>query len=85
MKKLKLEHKLAQRVLSGEKTSTWRIFDDKDLSVNDKVLLIDKVDPRRPETWKNIGVATINAVVQKRLSEISEADMDGHRSITARM
>lgn len=84
MKKLKLDHGLAELVLKGEKTSTWRIFDDKDLSVNDRVLLIDKVDPHRPETWKDIGVATINTVVQKRLGEIGEADMDERNEYTSR-
>jgi hypothetical protein len=63
MKKLKLDHELATLVLRGEKTSTWRIFDDKDLSVNDRVILIDKVDPDKPQSWKNIGVAAINKVI----------------------
>lgn len=78
MKKLKLDHKLAQQVLSGEKWSTWRLFDDKDLSVNDEVELIDKVDPENPESWRPIGVATINKVIEKRLADIEEDDMDGH-------
>jgi ribonuclease HI len=84
MKKLKLEHELATLVLSGEKTSTWRIFDDKDLSVNDRVVLIDKVDPEKPQTWKNIGVATIKKVVQKRLADIEGADFDGHEAFASR-
>jgi ribonuclease HI len=78
MKTLKLDHNLAQMVLRGEKTSTWRLYDDKDLSVNDQVRIIDKIDPERPETWKVIGVAQINTVVQKRLADITEADYDGH-------
>ena len=83
MKKLKLDHELAGLVLRGEKTSTWRIFDDKDLSVGDRVVLIDKVDPARPETWKNIGVATIHKVVQKRLGDIEEADFEGHEKFVS--
>jgi len=78
MKTLKLDHNLAQSVLRGEKTSTWRLYDDKDLSVNDQVKILDKVDPKRPETWKVIGVATINTVVQKRLGDIAEEDYEGH-------
>jgi ribonuclease HI len=84
MKKLKLEHELATMVLNGEKTTTWRIFDDKDLSVNDRVVLIDKVDPEKPQTWKNIGVATIKRVVQKRLGDIEGADFDGHEAFASR-
>ncbi len=84
MKKLKLDHELAMLVLKGEKTSTWRIFDDKDLSVNDRVMLIDKVDLEKPQTWKNIGVATIKRVVQKRLGDIEDVDFDGHESFASR-
>ncbi len=78
MKSLKLDHHLAQLVLQGKKTSTWRLFDDKDLSVNDTVKLIDKVDPARPETWQAIGEAHINAVIQKRLGDTEPSDYDGH-------
>ena len=84
MKKLKLDHALATLVLRGEKTSTWRIFDDKDLSVNDRVVLIDKVDPEKPQTWKNIGVATIRKVIQKRLGDIEAADYEGHEPHASR-
>jgi ribonuclease HI len=80
MKTLKLEHALAQKVIAGKKTSTWRLFDDKDLSVNDTVLLIDKVNPKDPSSWKAIGTAHINQVVQRRLGDASGADMDGHAS-----
>src|SRR5687768_8447411 len=73
MKSLKLNHDAAQQIANGETTTTWRLFDDKDLSVNDEVLLIDKVDPDRPETWQVIGTGIIRQVVQKRLAEI-EAD-----------
>jgi ribonuclease HI len=78
MKTLKLEHHLAELVMKGEKTSTWRLYDDKDLSVNDEVRLIDKVDPSKPETWKAMGTAHINMIVQKRLGDIDSADYDGH-------
>ncbi len=77
MKKLKLEHEWARLVLAGEKTTTWRLFDDKDLSVNDQVELIDKVVPDRPETWQAIGTATITSVLEKRLGDVGAADTDG--------
>jgi len=84
MKKLKLDHDLAELVLKGEKGSTWRLFDDKDLSVNDKVELIDKVQPDKPETWRPIGTAIINRVIEKRLGDIEESDMDGKERFTSR-
>jgi ribonuclease HI len=84
MKSLKLDHELAELVMKGEKTSTWRLFDDKDLSVNDDVKLIDKVDPARPESWKAIGIAHINSVIQKRLGDIEAADFEGHEPFTSK-
>lgn len=82
MKSLKFDHNLAQKILSGEKTSTWRLYDDKDISVNDEVNLIDKVEAGNPATWKVIGTAHIDSVIQKRLGEIGEADYEGHEKFT---
>jgi ribonuclease HI len=84
MKKLKLDHTLAELVLKGEKTTTWRLFDDKDLSVNDQLLLIDKINPKDPKTWKTIGTATIDKIVQKRLGDITEADMEGQERFASK-
>lgn len=83
MKKLKLDHQLAGLVAAGKKTSTWRLFDDKDLSVNDRVVLIDKVDPGKPGTWNSIGTATIDRIVEKRLGDIADADMEGHEKFAS--
>jgi ribonuclease HI len=83
MKKLKFNHELAQLIAKGEKWSTWRLFDDKDLSVDDDVELIDKVQPGKPETWRPIGVARINKVIEKRLGDIDEHDMDGHEKFAS--
>jgi ribonuclease HI len=84
MKKLKLDHEIAAMVLNGEKWSTWRMFDDKDLSVNDEVELIDKVQPDDPETWRPIGIATINRIIEKRLADIDDGDMDSSEGFTSR-
>lgn len=78
MKKLKLDHVLADLVRQGKKTSTLRLFDDKDLSVNDVLLLIDKVDSADPSTWREIGAATINQVTERRLGDLTDDDLDGH-------
>jgi ribonuclease HI len=74
MKTLKLDHQLANEVKSGKRTTTWRLFDDKDLSVDDRVVLIDKVNPREHNSWQAFGEATINKVVEKHLGEISKSD-----------
>jgi ribonuclease HI len=78
MKKLKLDHELAQLVIAGKKTTTWRLFDDKDLTVNDTVELIDKVNPEKPETWQVIGTAIITHVLEKRLGDVSDVDTEMH-------
>jgi ribonuclease HI len=84
MKTLKLDHQLAELVLAGKKTSTWRLFDDKDLSVNDEVSLIDKVDASDPDTWKVIGTATIHKIVEVRLGDISKSDSVGHEQFASK-
>ncbi len=78
MKSLKFDHKQATLVKRGEKTATWRVFDDKDLRVNDIVSIIDKVDPEKPETWVSIGTATITQVLEKNLENVTEQDMVGY-------
>lgn len=79
MKKLKMDHHLAQAVLAGQASSTWRSFDDKDLTVNDTVALIDKVRPDEPQTWQVIGHARIDRVIEKRLGDVTPDDYDpGH-------
>jgi ribonuclease HI len=84
MKKLKLDHTLAEHILEGAINSTWRLFDDKDLAVNDHVLLVDKVKPDDPTTWKDIGVATIDNIVQKRIGDINENDMNEHEGFATK-
>lgn len=65
-------------ILKGEKTNTWRLFDDKDLTVGDDIELIDKVKPHRPETWKPFGTARITKIIEKPIGEIDENDNTGH-------
>lgn len=84
MKTLKLDHDLAESVRKGKKTSTWRLYDDKDIRVNDKVELLDKVDPNNPESWVGIGVARIDVVNEKRLGEINESDAIDHGKFASR-
>jgi ribonuclease HI len=78
LKSLKLDHELAKQVISGEKTSTWRLKDDKNISVNDEIELIDKVDPEKPETWIKFGLAKVNTVTEKRLGDLGPEDYNGH-------
>lgn len=63
---------------NGEKTDTWRVNDDKDLSVNDQVEFIDKVDPKQRSSWEIFGVATIDEVLTKRLGDLGEQELRAH-------
>jgi len=77
MKTLKFDHNLAQLILAGKKNSTWRLFDDKNLTVNDDLVFIDKVQPAKPQTWREIGHARVTEIVEKRLEDVTEQDMLG--------
>jgi len=84
MKSLKFDHQLAQAIAAGTKTSTWRINDEKELSVNDKVVVIDKVDAQNKNSWNAIGELTINKVVEQRLGEVDIDGGSGHEAYTSR-
>lgn len=72
MKTLKFMPHLAEMILDGEKTSTWRLFDDKDLSEGDELSLVNK------ETGKEFAKAVIIKVEEKKLKDLKDEDYDGH-------
>lgn len=72
MKTLKFRPELALKILSGEKTSTWRLFDEKDLTIGDELLFINK------ETLKDFGKAVITSIKTKTLETLTEDDWTGH-------
>jgi ribonuclease HI len=84
VKTLKFQHDLAELILKGEKTSTWRLYDDKDLSVDDVIKIIDKVDDEKSYTWQVIGTAKVIEVIEKKLSAITEEDMKGHEAFNSK-
>ncbi len=84
MKTLKLDHELAELVRSGSKKTTWRMYDDKDIHVNDEIELIDKVNPKDTGSWRSLGTAKVDIVAEKRLGEITSADMDRYGSFASR-
>lgn len=70
MKSLKFRSHLADQILDGTKTVTWRLFDDKDLKIGDEIELI------RWETGEVFGKATILDVAEKRLGDITDDDYE---------
>ncbi|MFA6405180.1 MAG: hypothetical protein WCW46_00320 [Candidatus Paceibacterota bacterium] len=59
-------------MLSGEKNSTWRLFDDKDLSLNDEFII------QEWGTGENFGKALIIKVEEKKLKDLQDSDFEGH-------
>lgn len=78
MKTLKFDHQLAQLILKSEKSSTWRLFDDKDLSVNDEIRIIDKVKPKDSKSWQVIGQGKVKEIIEKKLGDVTGEDMKKH-------
>lgn len=83
-KTLKLSHQLAADISRGIKSLIWCIYDDKNITVNDEVELIDKVDSTNPATWISLGIAEVGMVVEKRLGDINQVDMDEYGMFTSR-
>ncbi len=72
MKTLKFMPHLVEKILSGEKTSTWRLFDDKDLQAGDDLVFINK------ETGEEFGKAKITSVKTRTLGTLTDEDWIGH-------
>ena len=72
MKTLKFRPNLVPMILSGEKISTWRLFDDKDLTEGDRFLMINK------ETGEEFAKGRIISVKEKKLGDLIESDFVGH-------
>ena len=72
MKTLKFKPDLVEKILSGNKTSTWRLFDDKNLQINDELIFINQ------ETGKEFGKAKIKNIKVKTLGSLNEEDWEGH-------
>lgn len=72
MKTLKFRKELSKLILNNKKTTTWRIFDDKDIKQGDIIQFL---------IWENKEVfanAKILDVVEKKFKELNEQDWAGH-------
>lgn len=79
MKTIKFASSLMPLVLNGSKTSTWRLFDDKDLQVGDNLEFLNK------ETGETFAYAEILKIVEKCLADIKDTDFDGHEKFASRV
>lgn len=71
-KTIKFRDFLANLVSKGEKDSTWRLFDDKDLQEGDEVDLINW------NTKEKFAEAVLTEVREKKMAELEPADFEGH-------
>lgn len=69
---LKFRESLVTLILSGDKSITWRLWDERDLKVGDEFSLVK---------WENGEVfaqAQILAIREKKIGEFEEEDFRGH-------
>jgi hypothetical protein len=77
MKTLKFAPHLVSKIISGEKTSTWRLFDDKNLAEGDTLLFLNK------ESGEEFGTATLTSVKVTTLGTLTDEDWDGHERFSS--
>lgn len=77
-KTLKFAENLVPLVLSGSKTATWRLFDDKHLQVGDELSLVNQ------KTGEEFTQAKVVSIKEKELGVVTEADFNGHERYESR-
>lgn len=65
---------LIPKVLSGEKTKTWRLWGDKNLQTGDEIMFVTAVE-RKP-----FARARLTRVVEKVFKDITPEDQEGHET-----
>ena len=74
MKYLKFYSKYVTPILSGEKTLTWRVFDEKNLTVGDELSLINN------ETGEVFAMARIVKLKECRFKDLTPEDKKAHET-----
>lgn len=72
VKQLHFASNLIPLILSGEKTSTWRLWDDKDLQVKDTLDFLES------GTEKHFATAQIIKILEKPFKNLTDEDKRGH-------
>ena len=72
IKTLKFKSNLVDLILENKKNVTWRLFDDKNLKIDDLLNFQDS------ETGKDFAKAKIIEIREKKLGEIKGEDYNGH-------
>jgi len=72
MKTLKFRKELSELILENKKNTTWRLFDDKDLSVGDDISFLIW------ETGKEFVKVKLLEVRETVFGKLTEKDWEGH-------
>jgi ribonuclease HI len=72
LKTLKFTAEQISDIESGRQTTTWRLFDDKQLNVGDELQFVNS------DTATVFGYGTIIEIVIKRIVDLNDADKVGH-------
>jgi hypothetical protein len=78
MKTLKFSPELVPLILDKSKTSTWRLFHDKNLKRDDVLTFFDSF------TGKEFAKARVLSIKTLRFKELSEDDLEGHEKFTSK-
>ncbi len=73
-KTLKFTTSLTELIQKGDKNSTWRLFDEKDLTTGDDVTFINS------DTHEEFAHARLTGVREKKMSDLDAKDFEGHES-----
>ena len=73
-KRLKFSPELVSKILSREKTSTWRVDDDKDLRMGDIVACMDA------STGETFAMVQLTEVFSKPFHDLLTEDHAGHET-----
>jgi hypothetical protein len=77
MKTLKFRRSLSKLILQGKKNTTWRLFDDKNLSTDDEVSFLVY------ETKKEFAKAKLTSIKETSLGKSTNEDWDGHKKFSS--
>ncbi|MBS3143706.1 ASCH domain-containing protein [Candidatus Woesearchaeota archaeon] len=77
MKSLKFSEPLPNLILKGEKTSTWRINDDKDIKKNDELCLCYL-------NGEKFAKAKVILVKETKFKDLTENDFKGHENYSSK-
>lgn len=74
-KKLQFIPRLVELIKNGKKSTTFQVFDDKDLQIDDDLILVNS------ETDEVFGYAKISDIFIKPLNRLTVEDWEGHEGL----